>query len=127
LDLLLGLGMDINAAHRVEDDGAIFPATPLWYAYARGRNEALYKRLLNNGAKPDNCWWAIAWYDDVAAAELWLEHGAVINRNPSPDELFVGGVPVEAIRIGAVAARPGCGHKRCRHQRHVRTHDSRQA
>jgi ankyrin repeat protein len=50
----------------------------------------LYKRLLETGATPDNCWWAIAWYDDIEAAELWLRSGAVIDRNPSPDQLFVG-------------------------------------
>src|SRR5687767_1430468 len=90
LRLLLKDGLDINSVHRIEDENCDFPATPLWYAYTRGRNEKLYKYLLKNGADPNHCWWAIAWYDDVAAAELWLNHGAVIEKRPSLNDLFVG-------------------------------------
>jgi ankyrin repeat protein len=91
LKLLLKSGLDINSIHRIEDKNCdVFPATPLWYAYTRGRNEKLYKYLLKQGAKPDHCWWAIAWYDDVAAAKLWLKHGAVIGKKPSVDDLFLG-------------------------------------
>jgi len=44
LKFLLKRGMDINAIHRIEDKNCgYFPATPLWYAYTRGRNETLYK------------------------------------------------------------------------------------
>ncbi|HEX6126067.1 MAG TPA: ankyrin repeat domain-containing protein [Pyrinomonadaceae bacterium] len=91
LKLLLKSGLDINSVHRIEDKSCdFFPATPLWYAYTRGRNEKLYKHLLKQGADPSHCWWAIAWYDDVEAAELWLQHGAVIDKKPSLDELFLG-------------------------------------
>lgn len=91
LKLLLKSGLDINSVHRVEDENCdFFPATPLWYAYTRGRNEKLYKYLLKNGADTSNCWWAIAWYDDVAAAKLWLKHGAVIDERPSLNDLFLG-------------------------------------
>jgi ankyrin repeat protein len=91
LKLLLNSGMDINSVHRIEEKNCgIFPATPLWYAYTRGRNEKLYKYLLKKGADPSNCWWAIAWYDDVVAGKLWLKHGANINEKPSLDELFLG-------------------------------------
>jgi len=78
--MLLGVGMDIDSVHNIPDDGGIFPATPLWYAYTKGRNEKVYRYLLDRGAKPDNCWWAIAWYDDVAAAELFLSHGATLDK-----------------------------------------------
>ena len=87
LKLLLKFGMDINSVHRIDDKNCIFPATPLWYAYTKGRNERLYKYLLNQGANPDNCWWAMSWYDDVAAGKLWLKHRARIDKI---DQLFVG-------------------------------------
>lgn len=91
LKLLLKKGMDMNSIHRVEDKSCdFFPATPLWYAYTRGRNETLYKYLLKKGANPDNCMWAIAWYDDVAAAKLFIKHGAKIDEKPSLNDLFLG-------------------------------------
>lgn len=91
LKLLLESGMDINSIHRIEEKNCdFFPATPLWYAYTRGRNEKLYKYLLKIGADPSNCWWAIAWYDDVDAAKLWLRHGGTIDKKPSLDDLFLG-------------------------------------
>lgn len=91
LKLLLKTGMDINSVHRIEEKNCdFFPATPLWYAYTRGRNEKLYRHLLKNGADPSHCWWAIAWYDDVAAAKLWLKHGAKIDEKPSLNALFLG-------------------------------------
>lgn len=91
LKLLLKRGMDINSVHRIEENNCdFFPATPLWYAYTRGRNEKIYKYLLKKGADPSNCWWAIAWYDDVEAALLWLKHGAVIGGKPSLNDLFLG-------------------------------------
>ena len=91
LKLLLTSGLDINSPHRIEDANCdAFPATPLWYAYTRGRNEKLYKYLLKSGADPRGCWWAIAWYDDLKAGELWLKHGARIDKDPTLDELFLG-------------------------------------
>src|SRR5687767_9029662 len=91
LKLLLKKGMDINSVHRIEEKNRnYFPATPLWYAYTRGRNEKLYKYLLKQGADPSHCWWAIAWYDDVAAGKLWLKHGAKLGEKPSLNDLFLG-------------------------------------
>ena len=91
LKLLSKSGLEINSVHRIEDKNCdFFPATPLWYAYTRGRNEKIYKYLLKQGADPSHCWWAIAWYDDVKAGELWLKHGAKIDKKPSLDELFLG-------------------------------------
>jgi hypothetical protein len=91
LKLLLNSGLDINSVHRIEEKNCdFFPATPLWYAYTRGRNEKLYKYLLKQGADPSHCWWAIAWYDDVAAGQLWLKHGASLDAKPSRNELFLG-------------------------------------
>jgi ankyrin repeat protein len=90
LKLLLKSGMDIDSVHRIDEKEGFFPATPLWYAYTRGRNESLYNYLLKSGADPSNCWWAIAWYDDVDAANLWLRHDAQIDKEPSLDDLFLG-------------------------------------
>lgn len=91
LKFLLAAGMDIDSIHRIEEkDCGYFPATPLWYAYAKGRNEKLYKYLLKKGANPDNCMWAIAWNDDVAAAKLFIKHGAKLGENPGLNDLFLG-------------------------------------
>lgn len=92
LKLLLESGMDFNSGQRIEGENCDdFPATPLWYAYTRGRNAKLYKYLLKKGADPGHCWWAIAWYDDVAAGKLWLRHGAAFDEKPNfLNELFLG-------------------------------------
>ena len=90
LKLLLKSGMDIDSIHKIPEKNGYFPGTPLWYAYTRGRNEKLYKYLLKQGADPSHCWWAIAWYDDVPAAKLWLKHGAKIDKKPSLNDLFLG-------------------------------------
>jgi len=91
LKFLLAGGMDIDSIHRIEEKNCnYFPATPLWYAYAKGRNEKLYKYLLKKGANPDNCMWAISWCDDVDAAKLFIKHGAKIDEKPSLNELFLG-------------------------------------
>jgi len=78
LKLLVKAGLDVNSIHRIPDRNCgHFPATPVWYAYTRGRNEKLYKWLLHNGGCPDHCLFAIAWYDDVKAAELFKKFGAL--------------------------------------------------
>src|SRR6516164_896137 len=38
---LIKQGMDLNSVQRVIDKDCLFPATPLWYAYTRGRNGKL--------------------------------------------------------------------------------------
>jgi hypothetical protein len=86
--LLLQRGMDIDSVHGIPDDGSVFPATPLWYAYARGRNEALYTYLPERGANPQNCMFAIVWNDDVAAAELFQRHGAEVDPHSGDETPF---------------------------------------
>lgn len=76
LKLLLASGMDMNAVRNIPGQDGDFPATPLWYAYAKGRNEKLYTYLLAAGADPDHCMYAIAWNDDVRGADLFKRHGA---------------------------------------------------
>lgn len=87
LKLLLEKGMDINSIHNIPDPNCGFPATPLWYAYTRGRNSKIYIHLLENGANPDNCMYAIAWHDDVEAAALFKKYGAKIDNDTA------GGTP----------------------------------
>lgn len=91
LEYLLKGGMEIDSIHRIEEKNCgYFPATPLWYAYAKGRNEKIYKYLLKKGANPDNCMWAISWCDDVEAAKLFIKHGAKLGENPGLNDLFLG-------------------------------------
>lgn len=88
LEFLLEQGMNINSVHQIKDGCGFFPATPLWYAYARGRNELLYKYLLANGADPQHCMFAIAWNNDVEAASLFEYYGAII-EDTSADTPFM--------------------------------------
>jgi hypothetical protein len=80
--LLLKNGMDINSIHHIPEKDGFFFATPLWHAYTRGRNEKLYTYYLKNGANPNGCMFAIAWNNDVEAAELFKKHGAKISGAP---------------------------------------------
>ena len=90
LKLLMKKGMNINAIHRVPDPGCgFFPATPLWYAYTRGRNETLFRYLLKNGANPEHCMFAIAWYDDPESAALFKKHGAGIDDGTGGETPFL--------------------------------------
>ncbi|WP_114938346.1 ankyrin repeat domain-containing protein [Mucilaginibacter endophyticus] len=89
LKLLLGKGMDLNAVHRIKEECGFFPATPLWYAYTRGRNELLYKYLLVNGADPEHCMYAITWYNDVEAADLFKSYGAKTDNGIGNDTPFM--------------------------------------
>jgi len=76
--LVVRSGLDINSVHKVpEKNGAHFPATAVWYAYTRGRNEKLYRWLLKNGASAAHCMSAITWYDDAHAADLFKSYGAL--------------------------------------------------
>ena len=89
LKLLLKKGMDINSVHKISEKNGFFPATPLWYGYTRGRNERLFKYLLKNGADPNHCMFAIAWYDDPTAATLFKKHGAQITDAAGKDTPFL--------------------------------------
>ncbi len=89
LDFLLDGGMDINSVHLIGDGACPFEATPLWYAYTRGRNNRLYTRLLELGAYPGRCMFAIGWYDDAEAAELFVKHGATITDDAGNHMPFV--------------------------------------
>lgn len=98
---LLEAGADLDAVQEIADDGEIFPATPLWYAVARGKNLPLVKALLKAGANPDHCLWAAAWANDAAMIKALLKAG-------SRTELrFAGETPlVYAARLGREAVIP---------------------
>jgi hypothetical protein len=68
--VLLSVGADIDAVQPIRDGGETFPARPLWHAIARGKNRALARFLLKQGANPDHCLWAVVWDDDVVTAGL---------------------------------------------------------
>jgi ankyrin repeat protein len=99
LKLFLKNGMNINSIHNIKGEGCDFPATPLWYAYTRGRNEKVFTYLLKNGADPDNCMFAIAWYDDVNAAELFKKYGAAIENGDAKNTPFLGAFNWKKFRI----------------------------
>jgi hypothetical protein len=80
--LLVKNGMDMNSIHRIPEKNGHFPATPLWYAYTRGRNKKLYTYLLKQGVDPSHCMYAIAWNDEVRAADLFKKYGAKIDNGP---------------------------------------------
>jgi len=73
---LLKAGAKLDAVHAIPDALEAFPATPLWHAVARGKNRALARFLLKEGAGPDYCLWAVVWSDDVVMARLLHAHGA---------------------------------------------------
>jgi len=88
LKLFLKSGIDINSIHLIKGECDDFPATPLWYAYTRGRNQKIWKYLLDQGANAENCMYAIAWYDDAEAAALFKKHGASIEGSNKMDSPF---------------------------------------
>jgi ankyrin repeat protein len=73
---LIAAGEDINVVHEIPDEGEIFPATPLWCAVAWGRNLPLTKMLLESGANPDWCLWAVVWSDEVIPLRMLLAAGS---------------------------------------------------
>lgn len=77
--VLLKAGARLDAVHEIPDQGERFPATPLWYAIARGKNRALARFFLKNKANPNYCLWAVVWNDDVAMARALTTHGATVD------------------------------------------------
>ena len=86
--VLLSAGADINAVQPIPDGGETFPATALWRALAWGRNRQLGSFLLNHGADPNNCMFAMVYTDDLVSARLLRRHGARI------DEVFHAETPL---------------------------------
>lgn len=92
---LIRAGANVNAVHEIPDDGDVFPATPLWYAVARGTNLPLVNALLRAGANPDHCLWAVVWANDPRLMKVLLKAGS------RTDLIFDGETPlIYAARLG---------------------------
>ena len=79
-EALISSGADVNAVRIIIDDGEEFRATPLWYAIAWGKNPALTRFLLKQGARPDdNAVRSAIWDQDLEIANLLLSFGANID------------------------------------------------
>lgn len=92
---LLEGGTPFDIVHAIPEDGATFPATPLWYAVAHGRNPPMTRQLLDLGARPDHCLFGAVWYDEADILQMLLDAGAPI------DPVVEGATPlVYAARLG---------------------------
>lgn len=89
---LIRNGMDLNAIHRIPDDRTFFPATPLWHAYAKGRNDRMVRYLLSQGADPQNCMYAIVWNNDVKFAKQFRKFGALTDEHSMASTPFLAAV-----------------------------------
>jgi uncharacterized protein len=76
---LLDAGADVNAVQPIVDGGETFPATPLWYALAHGRNRPLARYLLKQRADPNHCLFATVYADDVEAASMLRRYGGTLD------------------------------------------------
>ena len=81
-ETLLRHGIDLQDIAFVEGD---WRATPVWFCISRGRNLALAQWLLERGADPNHALWAAAYNSDLAAIDLLIRHGAVVD-DPSVAE-----------------------------------------
>jgi ankyrin repeat protein len=79
LKLLVERGADLNATHEIKDGEDVMDASPLWYAYAHGRDMVAVNYLLEQGVSPENCMFAVAWADDVESGELFKRYGAAVD------------------------------------------------
>lgn len=79
VDALLKAGADLETVNPIKDGDDVFPATPLWYAVARGVNLPLVKHLLKRGARADQCLWAVVWRDDAEMLKALLASRPKLN------------------------------------------------
>jgi uncharacterized protein len=92
---LLKAGADVNVVHEIPDGREVSPATPLWYALARGRNSPLARFLLKAGANPDHCSWTVIWSREPDLVRLLLR------ADSRPNVRFDGETPlIYAARLG---------------------------
>jgi uncharacterized protein len=88
-DILLELGIDIDAAAFTEDNWC---ATPLWYCVARGRNLLLAQHLLGRGCDPNHALWAAAFNSDLEAIRVLVRNGADIDAVVEDETPFLAAV-----------------------------------
>ena len=75
-EVLLQHGIDLRDIAFTEGD---WQATPVWFCISRGRNLVLAEWLLGRGADPNHALWAAGWNNDLAAIDLLVRHGAVVD------------------------------------------------
>lgn len=73
---LVEAGADLNAVQPIRDGQEVFPAMPLWYAVAFGKNRPLASFLLKRKADPNHCLFAMVYADDLPSAKLLRSYGA---------------------------------------------------
>jgi hypothetical protein len=89
-DVLLEHGINLHAHAFTE---GTWKATPVWWCVSWGRNLALAEHLLKLGATADYCMFAACWNDDVAALDLLLRYGALVDDPASGSETpFLGAI-----------------------------------
>ena len=107
-DVLLEHGIDLHAHAFTE---GTWKATPVWWCVSWGRNLALAEHLLKLGATADYSLFAACWNDDVAALDLLLKYGALVDDATSGRETpFLGAITWSRFPLcrGAARARRGC-------------------
>lgn len=80
LRVLIEAGTPADVVQPIPEDGEIFPATPLWYAVAHGRNPEMTRVLLDRGCSPQHCLFAAVWTDDVDILQMLIRAGAPLER-----------------------------------------------
>ncbi len=85
---LVKAGANINAVQPIPDGQELFPAMPLWYAVAFGKNRPLAMFLLKRKADPNHCLFAMVYADDLPTAKLLRRYGARL------DDKFNGETPL---------------------------------
>lgn len=78
---LLDAGTPFDLVHPIPEERTTFPATPLWYAVAHGRNPVMTRFFLDLGATPDHCLFAAVWTDDVDILAMLIAAGAPLEPN----------------------------------------------
>lgn len=79
VDLLLAAGAELDAPTLKEGPPTAFRPTPLWWAVASGRHEALIVHLLKLGAAPDDCFPQAAYHGLCEALEALLAAGVPVD------------------------------------------------
>ena len=104
-DVLLAHGIDLHAHAFTE---ANWKATPVWWCVAWGRNLALAEHLLKLGATADYSMFAACWNSDVAALDLLLQHGALVDDLSSGRETpFLGAIAWSRFRYAEALVQRG--------------------
>jgi ankyrin repeat protein len=103
-DGLLRLGVDINEPAFTEGS---WQATALWYAVGRGRNLALARFLLEQGASPAHCLWAASFNEDLSMIRLLIEFGAPLDAIAEQETPFLGTIKASKFRGARVLLDAG--------------------